>query len=160
MTGPESTTEPTRRRSFASSGLTYAKVAGELNVPWCDGSDPSEYLSFDRWNHAQGYATIHPENERRVHWTDRAMTRKGLRRFLVHAAVVLYPEINRDPDFILLYRQSVIATKLGAQLGVHFPRSYANRDRAKVRLWMRRYLTSDTKVDKKLLRRIRQWTKP
>ena len=151
------TTEQTRSRSFANSGLTYEKVARELGVVWCRGCKEGD--------HEMGYPSLWPTEGRAVHWRDRRMTRRGLRLFLVAAAPLMDLDMVLTRRWIVLYEANRLATKLAEErFGVRFPRSYADRDRARVRLWMKKDITDDRVVlhqeERRKLRRIKEWAKP
>jgi hypothetical protein len=95
-----------------------------------------------------------------MHWRPRRMTRRGLRNFLREAAAksIQY----RMQPWQAIYEINRIVTTLGAALGVHFPREYADADRARVRLSLARWqpfsgeLTPETR---KLRRRVQAWAR-
>jgi hypothetical protein len=60
---------------------TYAEAAEELHIPWCRGIKPNGQSCFG--GHRPGFLF-----EGQVHWTDRRVSRAGLRRFLFLGAML------------------------------------------------------------------------
>jgi len=152
MTGQASTTTPPRRRSFASSGLSYWRVAEELGVRLCSGLD---HCPWYKGQHRSGMAF---NNE--IHWTPRRMTRRGLYRFLL---LVAQARVGTGENFERLYDACQLTKRYGQLFGVRFPHEYSARERARARLWLeawRRSGQTDAYTDRAHIRRIRAWARP
>lgn len=162
MTGPASTTERTRRRSFASSGLSYERVARELSLRLCDGSGDPLSHDDDR-SHRRGYVTW-DDGDRTIHWHPASrMTRRGLYRFLKLAAELLFPEDKREERWYALFLRDHHTRWLGARFGVRFPREYADRDRARARLDLEKvrldYSYTEFHEQRTIIRRVTTWSR-
>ena len=156
MTSPASTTERTRRRSFASSGLSYGRVARELGLRFCDGSADCPWYGTD---HKRGLAV-----GRTIHWhPTKRVTRRGLYRFLKLAALLLFPEDAREERWYTLYLRDHHTRWLGTRFGVRFPREYADRDRARARLDLERvrldYTYTEFHEQRTIIRRVSTWAR-
>jgi len=161
MSGQESTTTPTRRRSFASSGLSYERVARELSLRLCDGSleGPREV------RHREGHVTLYPLHRRAIHWNRRVMTRRGLFKFLGLASLILFPsDTVNQVRWLGLYNQDRHARKLAMQFGVRIPKEYGRRDKARVRLDLSKIdlskpAYSEFPEQREIIRRVQRWAR-
>lgn len=70
-----------------------------------------------------------------VHWSDRRMTKAGLRRYLMLVASQLLFDFQNLPTWDRLYRANVWAAKAAKQLHVRIPFRLSEIDRARVR-WL------------------------
>jgi hypothetical protein len=147
------TTQAGRRNSLNS--WTYSDVASQLGIALC-GTGSCRGIG----NHEQGWTAY---GMTVIHWRDRRMTRPGLRRFLKLVATAQTIRM-RDERFVRLWSQNVAADHLARRLGVRFPRSLADPDRAKVRLWLAKFRNDhpdrESPEQRELVRRIQPWTRP
>jgi len=157
-----------RRRSFASSGLSYEKIARDLGLRLCPLSPEADCRevneTYDQYvrRHIRGEATISPWDQRKIHWSPERMTHRGLRRFLLVATYLLYP-LDEPQQWARVYRQNLLANELAARFGVRFPRAYSARDRARVRLSLSQWrpTESDTAFpeQRNFIRRAKAWSR-
>lgn len=170
MTGPASTTAPTRRRSFTSSGLTYERVAQELGLRLCAGSCQLRYWATDvekgrkaiethERHHKEGWVTVKPLDDL-VHWSRTAMSTRGLYQFLRLASLLLYTsDTVYQERWLALYRTDQHARRLARRFGVRIPADYGKREKARVRLDLTKLAPTDTEFpeQRELIRRVKQW---
>lgn len=146
-----SRTRTTRRRSFASLG-GYSGIAQRLGTKPCDcGSwvTRTGRQRYQLFNHEAGFTSYRMAV---IHWRDRPVTRRGIYRFLkLVAQTRIRPFKERG---LLLFEINIEANALARQLGIRFPRAFADHDRARVRLWLGR-----TDLAPDLRRRIAAWAR-
>lgn len=142
-------------RLSSGNSATYSAVAHLLGLRHCgDGSDQRHWTGYIEWDETPC-----------LHWTDRRMTKRGLRTFLKLAARALVPDANpgRAERFVALYWQNVEADRLAQDIGVRFPRDLADPDRAKVRFWLAKFrndlLDREFREQRTLMRRIQRWSR-
>lgn len=152
--GPELTTTPTRRRSFASSGLTYDEAARQLGLRLCSGCDQT----YVRAKHEDGWFERHPgwDPAGVIHWSSTRVTRRGLYRFLRVAGQLLYPGIDREPRWLALYYTDWHARRLARRFRVRIPAEYGAREKARVRLDLALGVDPEKRH---MLRRVQEWAK-
>lgn len=154
---PASTTEPTRRRSFTSSGLSYALVAEELELRLCTGcSDPLER------SHSVGFISYPPHSDRTIHWDRTRVSKKGLYQFLLLASWLVYPETREFERWLSLYEKDRHARRLARiHFRMRFPKSFGKRDKARARLDLASIRSIDTEFpeQRELIRRVKTWTR-
>lgn len=152
MTG--STTTQAGGRNSASLP-SYSDVAAQLGLSLCAGGSECPWYGTD---HQRGLSV-----GKTIHWRDRRPTRRGLRRLLKLAAVTLLPDARRGERFVQLYWQNIEADRLAEEIGIRFPRSLADPDRAKVRFWLAKFrndpLDREFREQRTLMRRIRRWAR-
>ena len=171
-TGPASTTGPTRRRSFASSGLTYEQVARELGLRLCTGCMEGHWatnaarmidmVAKSERRHQSGWVSIRPLSDE-VHWSRDRMTRRGLYQFLRLASYLLYPnDTVHQERWLALYRQDQHARRLARRFRVRIPAEYGKREKARVRLDLTKIGPLDTEFpeQRQLIRRVQAWARP
>lgn len=101
---------------------TFESIASRLGVLRCESC-----ASGTERMHVIGYSTFH-----HVHWRERAVTRRGLYNFLRFVADVAWGLHGRR-DVERIWMRNVLACEYGRELGVRFPREWADTDRAHVR---------------------------
>lgn len=149
-----------RQGSFTSSGLTYERVARELGVLLCDGSDCAWPGQLTRPSEAAHYRGI--QTGRVIHWSRTMVTRAGLFSFLKLAASALYPtDTIRNERWVNLYRQDWHARRLGRKFRVRFPRAWGHKDKARAALDIDKLRPIDREFpeQRELIRRAKAWTK-
>lgn len=113
--------------------------------------------------HRHGYVE-YGDRDACVHWTERRMTKRGLRRFLKHVASAKWPEQMVGERFVVLYHQNIQADGLARLLGIRIPRSLADQDRAMVRFYLQKFrndpLDREFPEQRQLMRRIQRWARP
>lgn len=137
--------------------MNYAEVAATIDIDWCPGPGAisrlgSRCLAPNR-NHQRGYADI---GRRCVHWTDRKVLKRGLRRFLMLAAACQLHHNRAQPKWQQIYEQSTWASRQAfTKLHKVLPRKDSNEDRARVR-WL---LHQDRTVKPtRLFKKVYAWT--
>lgn len=110
--------------------LIYPQVAYALGFELCGDKCRKPEL-----NHAKG-ALIGST----LHWTDRRVTKPGLRRFLLLAASHDYYNL---PRWEMIWRRNQWAWRAASKLQIRLPSRYADGDRAIV-AWELRDVTDPT----------------
>ena len=151
----ESTTAQAGERSFASS-RTYSGVASQLGIALCGDGWPRNRIG----NHEAGWTAY---GMTIIHWNERRVTKRGLLRFLKLVAKAQMESAHQGERFVVLYWQNVEAYRLARLIGIRLPRSLADPDRAKARLWLARFrnnpLDREFPEQRDLMRRIRRWSR-
>ena len=120
--------------------MTYPQIANTLGFELCgDGCKRPEY------NHAKG--TLRGST---LHWTDRRVTKPGLRRFIMLAAS--HDIYGKNPRWWIIWQRNVWTTQAAAKLKVRLPARYADNDRAKVAWELRAAHTDPTSIQAAALR--------
>jgi hypothetical protein len=100
--------------------VTYPEAAYALGFELC----PQDQCRKPDLNHRTG--TLVGST---LHWTDRRVTKPGLRRFLLLAAS---HDIYKQERWELIWHRNVWVVGAAAKLKVRIPSRYADEDRAKV----------------------------
>lgn len=117
-------------RRSATAYLTYEIAAEVVGAKLCN----RECILRSLHQHTQGYV-----EEGTVHWKPRVVHRRGLWNFLrlvVLSSRETNPAFTYGPEAPLaqkIWYEDVGAYQLGLDLGVRFPREFADTDRAHVR---------------------------
>lgn len=99
---------------------TYTEIAKTLDIPWCRGI---------RANGQRCHATHRPGSaDDDVHFTDRRVTRAGIRRFLFLAAKVIVDQqaeqAGGQPEWVRFYRANRLVTEwIKTAVRIEMPRS-------------------------------------
>jgi len=130
--------------------MTYEEVAGRFGVRLCPDAEGRLHCDLSLPVHDQGMGTMNGY----VHWTPRRVTRRGLYNFLRHAVDVNWGTAGRRYAERLWMRET-IAYEYARELGIRFPRAWADPTRAHVRGLMAGYRSRQ--FDKETRQRIRRW---
>lgn len=119
--------------------VTYGDLARRCAVTWCQDCS---------WgNHRTGWAD---PAMRIVHWTDRHVTRAGIRNFLKLVAAIAYGH-ESQPKWQKLYEQNLWAYRQARAMHMRLPRRLADLDRSRVR-----YIASKRQISNEA----REWSRP
>lgn len=125
---------------------SYEDVASRFNTRLCDRTcwetSPSR--------HETGWSTYLT-----VHWKPRGMTRRGLFNFLRLVADVQWG-LHGKRTVERLWMRNTLACEYGLDLGVRFPREWADTDRAHVRALFAAF-GHQMAIDPATRRRITRW---
>jgi hypothetical protein len=86
----------------------------------CAGDHKRGYVSRSSWT---------------IHWTDRRVTRAGLRMFLMLVAQCIHSDWESLPEWRRLYVSNTWAFNQSLKAGVRLPATLSDTDRARVR-WL------------------------
>jgi hypothetical protein len=100
--------------------MTYSEAAYALGFELC----AQEMCNKSTLDHRKG--TLRGST---LHWTDRRVTKPGLRRFLMLAAS---HDIYSVPRWALIWNRNVWVVAAAEKLRVRLPSRYSDEDRAKV----------------------------
>lgn len=149
----------TRRRSFANLG-GYSAIAQRWGLGLCGcGSwvDRRGQVRYRDGDHNAGWTAY---RMKAIHWRDRPVTRRGLYQFHKLIAVSLYRDAAIGERGLRIYHQNVYASQLALAVRIRFPREFAERDRARVRLWLAIARHSgEFPQSREFIRRVKAWAR-